>query len=425
MRKTLLAILALMLVCGLVGVAFGGGFWAGRLNQPPAATATVEVLTPEATVTVVPTPTLAPSPTPEVSATPVTSGTLDYALMEEVLGLLHNEFYGDIPDSETLTYGAIRGLLLTLDDPNTAFIEPDTARILNEDATGQFEGIGAWVNMREDGYLEIVRPMPGQPAEAAGIQAGDIIISVDGQKLLGLGLYEALNLIRGPRGTQVTLEIARQSEPDYLTFTITRARIDIPVVEYEMRDDGIAYIRLTEFDATAKNRVETALNELLPQNPVGVIFDLRDNPGGYLDQAIGVADLFLGDGLVLIERDSGGGVQRYSSYDGDIAEDIPLVVLVNGGSASASEIVSGAFQDRGRAPLIGEQTFGKGSVQRPHALSDGAQFRVTIAHWFTPDDHSIHGEGLTPNIVVPFPTDTPEGTDPQLQRAVDYLLQGE
>lgn len=387
-NKILVGIIGVALALGLLAGTFAGGILVGRATMRSTAA----------------------------------SGDVDYALLEQVLTILKQEYYGDIPDPATLSYGAIRGLLTTLDDPYTSFIEPDMARILREDSSGTFEGIGATVQMRDDGYLEVVRPLPGQPAEAAGIHAGDLVITVDGQSIVGMGLYEALGLIRGPAGSEITLEVLRQSEPDALTFTLTRARIELPIVEYEMRDDGIAYVRLTEFDSGATQRVQAALDDLLPQQPTGLIFDLRDNPGGYLSEAVGVADLFLGEGVILIQRDSAGGEQEWQSHDGDSGETIPMVVLINGSSASASEIVAGALQDRGRAPLLGEQSFGKGSVQSPHDLSDGSQFRVTIARWFTPHDHAIHGVGLTPDQVVPFPTDTPAGQDPQLDAAVHYLL---
>jgi len=197
----------------------------------------------------------------------------------------------------------------------------------------------------------------------------------------------------------------------------------MPIVESEMLDGEIAYLRLAEFDATAADRVQDALSELLENDPRALIFDLRDNPGGWLNQAIGVADIFLDEGLVATQRDSQGGEERYSSRSGDIGEQIPMVVLVNGGSASASEIVAGALQDRDRAVLIGTQTLGKGSVQLPNNLDDGSQLRITIARWFTPDEQDLHGNGLTPEIEAPYPSDTPEGEDPQLQRAIDYLIE--
>jgi len=414
MRKVVLGLIAFALVLMLSTAAFLGGLLVGRNTAAPLPSPTP----------VVPGSTVTPSPATG-SPTPTPDARLNYALLQETLDLINSEFYGKIPDASKLTYGAIRGMLNTLGDPYTSFIEPDVARIINEDASGQFEGIGATVRMREDGYLEVVRPLAGQPAEKAGLKAGDLIVEVDGKSIVGLGLYEALNLIRGKAGTQVTLKVLRKNEKDPLTFTITRARIEMPIVEYRMLDNGIGYISLSEFDAKATQRVDDAIKALQEQGMEALIFDLRDNPGGWLDQALGVADLFLKDGVIAIERSSDGQEQVFKAHAGDRAEAIRMVVLVNGGSASASEIVAGALQDRGRAILIGQNTLGKGSVQRPHDLSDGSQLRVTIARWFTPNDRSIHGNGLKPDIEVQIPENTPAGEDPQLQRALEYLQQGQ
>lgn len=431
MRKVLIIVGILVIVMGMTASAFAGGLlvgrWTATTKVPLAAPCPVSVVQPEDTAPVTgatPLPAATPQRPSEGNKPPIASTDIDYELIQEVMDLLDEQFYGEIPDRETLTYGAVRGMLGTLDDPYTSFIDPQITAILNEDASGTFEGIGAMVNMRDDGYLEIASLISGQPAEAAGVLPGDIILAVGDQSIVGLGLYEAISYIRGPAGTDAVLKIARADEEEPIIITVTRARIEVPVVEYRMVDEEIGYVLLTEFDANATDRVQSALKELARDNPKGLILDLRSNPGGWLDQAIKVSDLFLNKGLVAIERDSSGGEQRFYSYDGDLGEDIPMVVLVNAGSASASEIVAGALQDRGRAVLIGTKTLGKGSVQRPNALSDGAQLRVTIARWFTPNDNSIHGDGLIPDVEVEFPRDTPRGEDPQLQRAIEYLKQG-
>ncbi|HOU12482.1 MAG TPA: S41 family peptidase [Anaerolineae bacterium] len=426
MRKVLIIVgIAVIAIAMTIG-AFGGGFAVGRLTAnakapaAPSPSVTLEAATPEETVA--PPSTSAP-PTPRTPVVPA-SDDFDYQILQDVLKLLDQQFYGEIPDGKTLAYGAIRGMLLTLDDPYTSFIDPQVSAILNEDASGTFEGIGAMVNMRDDGYLEIASLIPGQPAEAAGVLPGDIILAVGDQSIVGLGLYEAISYIRGPAGTEAVLKIARPDVEEPIIITVVRAKIEVPVVDYKMLENDIAYVRLTEFDANAADKVNDALKELLAKKPKGLIFDLRANPGGWLDQAIKVSDIFLGKGLVAIERDSSGGEQRFYSYNGDLGEDIPMVVLVNAGSASASEIVAGALQDRERAVLIGTKTLGKGSVQRPNDLQDGSQLRVTIARWFTPKDKSIHGDGLEPDIEVEYPRDTPVGEDPQLDRAVEYLRSG-
>jgi carboxyl-terminal processing protease len=445
MKKALVIVGALVVIGALIVSAFAGGMVVGRMAGQDATPGVPETAVPTETEspaqndaplapeTALPDEDTDESPSPsedngeddraDVAPDVPSSEAFNYDLLQTVLDLLDEQFYGEIPDGEELAYGAVRGMLMTLDDPYTSFIEPRIATILSEDATGEFEGIGAMVSMREDGYLEISSLIPGQPAEAAGVQPGDIIVAVNGQDIVGLGLYEAISYIRGPANTEAELEIIRPTEPAPIFITVTRAKIEIPIIESELRDDGIAYIRLTEFDANATERVENEIRELLAQNPRAIIFDLRDNPGGWLNQAIGVADLFLDEGLVAIQRDSEGREQRFRSDTGQIAEDIPMVVLINPGSASASEIVAGAIQDRERGILIGTQTLGKGSVQLPNDLEDGSQLRVTIARWYTPNEQPLHDNGLTPDIEVPYPLDTPAGEDPQLERAVEYLLE--
>jgi len=373
-----------------------------------------------------PTPATPPTAAPVVTPPPPTRPEEEtFQLFWEVWDLLEQNYYGDLPDMQTVTYGAIRGMLSTLGDEYTSFIEPRIAAILNEDATGTFEGIGAFVHMREDGKLEIANVFPGQPAEQAGLQSGDLVLAVDGESIVGYSIYEAIALIRGPAGTEVTLLIERPGEEETFEVTVTRARIEIPLVETDMLEGDVAYIHLVDFSATATSQMEEALDELLTQNPAGLVLDLRDNPGGWLDQAVQVADLFLDEGVVLIERSADGSEETFHSWDGDQAEEIPLVVLVNGQTASAAEIVAGAIQARGRGVLVGTQTLGKGSVQRPYRLSDGSELRVTVARWFTPSDVAIHGQGLTPDIESALPEDLEPGEDPQLDRAVEYLLTGE
>jgi carboxyl-terminal processing protease len=402
---------------------FGSAYLLGRRGVLPtrSVTAPVDTQSPvpleeiekETSITPVPTP----APTNEDEET--------FQLFWEVWDLVQHNFYGELPDMPEMTYAAIRGMLSTLDDKYTAFMEPNVAAVLAEDATGEFEGIGAFVDVDEDGKLEIVQTFEGGPAEKVGILAGDRVLEVDSVSIVGSTLYEAIGLIRGPAGSEIVLLIEREGVSEPFEVTVTRARLEIPVIEVEMRDDGVGYIRLHEFSATASERMEEGLEELLAQEPRGIVFDLRQNPGGWLDQAVYVTDLFLDDGVIVVERWSDGDKRIFEANPGDIGEDVPLVVLVNGSSASASEIVAGALQDRERAILVGEATFGKGSVQRPFTLSDGSELRVTIALWFTPNDRAIHGQGLTPDIQVPWPEEGDPDVDPQLERAVEYLLTGE
>ncbi len=368
----------------------------------------------------------APTPQPtDETVTPFDAENSDFALFYEAWDIVEREFDGELPDNETLLYSAVAGSLETLGDEYTRFIPPDIAARLREDLGGSVEGIGAFVRENDEGLVEIVRPIDGQPADLAGLKPGDVIIGVDGESVVGQSLDEVILKVRGPRDTQVTLSIERAGETEPLEFTITRTRFEIPIIESEMLPENIAYVRLSEFNRNAEEKTLEALTSLLAQNPQGIIFDLRDNPGGFLDQSIAVADIFLGQSTVLFERNNQGLDQTFTADDGDIGETLPMVVLVNAGSASAAEIVAGAIQDNGRAVLIGEVTFGKGSVQQIHTLSDGSELRVTIARWYTPSNHSISGEGITPDIEVPSPEDLGGENDTQLQRAIEYILNGE
>jgi carboxyl-terminal processing protease len=431
-----------VLTAVIVAIIMGGlGFVTGFLTHtlvaadapPSASTIIVEITatpsvseappTREPSGEAEPEPDVEPTPVPTIEIPPETGTTFD--LFWEAWDLIQQDYYGELPTEEEMTYGAIRGALNTLDDPFTGFIEPEIAAINREDFSGSFEGIGAYVTMRDD-RLVIVNTFEGQPAEQAGLRRGDIVLQVDDTPIENMSIYEAIALIRGPAGTQVRLTVLREAEEPF-EVEITRASIDIPAVELEMREDGIAYVRLFEFGSDASVKLADALEEVLGQNPEGLILDLRGNPGGFLKEAILTAGLFLPEGEeVLIERLKDGTKRTSETSGAPVAPGIEMVVLVDGGSASASEIVAGALQDYDRAVLVGEQTFGKGSVQLLHELSNGAELRVTIARFFTPNDRAIHGEGLEPDIEVELTQEDLEADlDPQLDRAIEYLLNGQ
>ena len=360
-------------------------------NTLPAPSPAPGLPTPEPAVPTAPEPTKKATLTDEEAL----------RVLQEVWDLINAEFFGELPPPEERVYGAIRGMLETLDDDYTSFSEPSIAEIRRADASGTFEGIGALVTMNEENILEIVQPFEGSPAEEAGLRPGDLVLAVDGESIVGYGIFDAITLIRGPEGTEVTLTVQRgDGEP--FEVRIVRARLEIPVLESRMLEGDIGYVSLFEFSSPATSRLEETISELLEENAAALVLDLRGNPGGFLEQAVQVTDLFLDEGLVLIERRSDGKELEFTSTDEGLAQDIPLVVLVNGASASASEILAGAVQDRERGVLIGETTFGKGSVQILHTLSDGSELRVTIARWFTPNGRAIHGEGLAPDIEVPL-----------------------
>ncbi|MFZ1399535.1 MAG: S41 family peptidase, partial [Candidatus Promineifilaceae bacterium] len=348
---------------------------------------------------------------------------IDFGLFFEAWNLVEEGYDGDIPNNQEILYSALEGSLDTLGDEYTRFIRPEVAARLREDAGGSVEGIGAYVEETEEGQFRIVRPIPDQPADLAGLLPGDVVVAVNGESVDGISFDEVIMLVRGPRGTEVTLTILREDEPELLDFTITRVRFEIATVESEMLEGNIAYIKLTTFDQTATEKTVEALQTLLDQGAESVVFDLRDNPGGFLAQSISISDLFLADSVVLYERNTAGLDQVFRADTGDLGEGLPMVVLVNGGSASASEIVAGAIKDNGRAVLIGEVSFGKGSVQQVYQLSDGSEMRVTIARWYTPSNISIDKEGVTPDIIVEMEFDAEE--DIQLQRAIEYLQNGQ
>jgi carboxyl-terminal processing protease len=432
--KTVVLVVLVALLMGIGG--FVGGF--ALRSALPADLVAFPIQDPACSPQVL-LPTAVPSSTPASGIDPATAAPAeptaapaaespmteeDLELFWEAWQLVQEEFYGELPDKDSLTYGIIAGAVNTLGDPYTAFIEPKVAAILREDSSGSFQGIGAYVRM-VDGLLEIANTIADQPAEKAGLRAGDIILQVGDTVIENMSVYEAIGLIRGPAGTPVRLTIGREGEEPF-EVEVVRAKIDIQLVESQMRDDGIGYVSLSQFDQEASARLEAAIADLLEQNPKGLILDLRNNPGGYLNEAEMTAGLFLPrDTQILIERFKDGTERPYRTLGDPVAAEIPMVVLVDEGSASASEIVAGALQDLNRAVLIGQKTFGKGSVQLLHELSDGSELRVTVARWFTPNGRAIHGEGLTPDIVVEItPEDAEADRDPQLDRAVEYLLTG-
>jgi len=341
----------------------------------------------------------------------------------EAWRIIEDEYYTEQPlDYQAMTYGAARGMVASLGDPHTAFLTPEEADMFSQDLTGTFGGIGVTITPTDDGFVQVVKLIPGGPAEKTVLQPGDVVLAVDGTSIHGMSQNEAIALIRGEVGTQVTLRVRHEGQE--MDLTLTRAIIAIPVTERKMLDNNIAYLYVGEFNARAADLVKTDLTDLLKHEPRGLILDLRGDPGGYLHIVEQVADEFLPEGVLVIERSSTGAESRRNTTASGLAESIPLVVLVDGGSASASEILAGAVQDRGRGVLIGEQTYGKGSVQVTERLSDRSAVAVTIRRWFTPADRAIDGKGLTPDIVVEYTEeDAKAGRDPQLDRAIKYLME--
>lgn len=342
----------------------------------------------------------------------------------QVYNLIRNEYLNrgeTTPDS--LVNGAIKGMMDTLGDQFSAYMDPETYPLMNSDLSGEVEGIGAVVETLEDTQeIRIVNVLEGSPAEAAGLQSGDIFIKVDGEDITGMSQLEVVTKVRGPEGSTVTLTMRRGEEE--LEFTVVRERITIPTVEWKMLDNNIGYIKLRDFSVNAREQLDSALQDLDVNNLDGLVLDVRGNPGGLLSTAIDIASAFIKDGTVLVEDFGGGNAQTFSANGNYIGISIPMVLLVDQNSASASELLAGALQDNHRATIVGVTTFGKGTVQTWQPLVNGGGVRLTIARWLTPDGNWIHEQGITPDVIVEWPQeDRDPDNDPQLNAAIEQLLQ--
>jgi carboxyl-terminal processing protease len=335
----------------------------------------------------------------------------------EVLAHVQKHYVEDVK-SKDLVYGAIRGMLSTL-DPHSAFMPPDVYKEVQVETKGEFGGVGIQIGMK-DNHLTVILPIEGTPAERAGVKAADVIMKVNNETTKDMTLMDAVQKMRGPKGTKVTLTIQREGLPEPLVFVLTREIIKIESVKSKIIDGNIGYIKLTQFqDQTAKD-MSTALKKLRDQKMQSLILDLRNNPGGLLNAAIDVSEQFVGlNRLIVYIKTREGRKDDYVSHIKDQPEDYPMIVLVNEGSASASEIVAGALQDWGRAVIVGVETFGKGSVQTILPLVDGSGLRLTTAKYYTPKGRSIHGVGIAPDIVV---KGKQTGTAPIRERDLDKNL---
>lgn len=342
----------------------------------------------------------------------------------EAWELVHTQYVDQPVDDLALMRGAIRGMLEALGDQHTSYMDPEEFTDANAGLEGTYEGIGAYVDTSGD-YLTIISPIKNSPAEAAGLRPGDQIIAIDGEDMTGIQPELARRRVLGPAGSVVVLTVSREGEPDPIIFEIKRAQIVVASVEYEMLENNIGYIKLNTFGDTTSREMREALEEVMSNNPRGLILDLRNNGGGYLQTAVDIASQFIPEGVVLIERYGDGKEDVYEARRGGLATEVPLVVLVNEGSASASEIVAGAIQDYERGKLVGKTTFGKGSVQIWNPLSDNqGAVRVTIAKWLTPLERTIHEVGLAPDFEVELTEDDfLAERDPQLDKAIEVLEQ--
>ena len=363
-------------------------------------------------------------PTISVSApAPKDGEPFQFGVFWEAWQLVQKEYYRDSAvDPTKLTYGAIKGMIDALGDPYSSFATPEHAKINEEDMRGSFDGIGVVVELRDKKLTVVAPSADDSPGAKAGIKPGDVIVKVDDRETANMTLLEAVSFIRGPRGTKVRLTIVREGEAEPLVIEIVRQEIKSVLVRSNLLEGGIGYVKMNGFASPTAAELTQAVKKLMQQNPKALILDLRDNPGGLLYTAVDVASIFLREGVVLYEEARDGTTTPLNVKKGAIAPDIPMVVLINKGSASASEIVAGALQDHGRAILVGENSFGKDTVQNVHELSDKSSVRITIARWLTPKKQEIHEVGLAPDIKVELTAEHMKaGQDPQLDAAVEYL----
>ena len=392
-------------------VVFSGGFAAGYLVKENVPVDFLSAPT-------------APTPAPEMSeATPDDLNTL-FAPFWESWQIVHDDYVDQPVDDLALMQGAISGMLDSLGDQHTSYMDPNQYTQANSSMEGSYNGIGAWVDSTGD-YLAIVSPMPGSPAEEVGLKPGDLVIAIDGEDMTGIDGDLVIRKVLGEAGTTVEITIQRKGETDPLIFEVTRAHISIPSVEGELLEGNVGYVHIFTFGVNTTPELRATLEDLLEQGAEGFVVDFRNNGGGYLTTAIEVASEFLpADEVVLYEQYGDGTRDTHLAIKGGLVTDMPIVLLVNEGSASASEVVAGAIQDLERGELVGMTSFGKGSVQNwiPLNNEQGA-VRVTIAKWLTPAERTIHEIGLEPDVVVEITEEDIEAErDSQLDKAVEVLL---
>jgi len=402
-KKIGLSLIALVVLSG----AFTGGFFAGHSKGAAQDTAKAIAYSPQAT---------------QAAADSSTTGAaLDFNLYWQIWDDLQSNYVDKTKvTDQALFYGSLKGLAEAAGDPYTVFMDPKEAKDFASGLSGKFDGIGAEVGMRNN-IITIIAPLDGTPAKAAGLRAGDKIYAINGQSTVSMTVDEAVNLIRGDKGTKVTITIIRGTDKPK-DYTITRDTIIVKSVTTTMRPDGLMVIRVSSFGDDTVNLFNQAVSQALTKNPKGIILDLRNNPGGYLESAVALASAWVPEGPVVAEQFGGNKRNEYPALGHASLQNFPTVVLVNGGSASASEILAGALRDYKKATLVGETTFGKGSVQTLEDFTDGSALKVTIARWLTPAGDFINEKGLKPNVEVVFTqANIDKNQDPQMDKAVQIL----
>jgi len=367
--------------------------------------------------------------TQETQETPAEDKVVDAGLINKLANLeeiINVYYYQDDVPMEDLENGVYRGLLDAVGDPYTVYYTPEEIKELMEQTQGIYYGIGCYVGLDETtNCTKVVKAIPGTPAEEAGLRPDDIIYEVDGVSTYNKDLNSVVALIKGEEGSKVTLTIIRQGESDYLYIDVERRKVESPTVEHEMLEDGMAYIQITEFDSVTVDQFADALATVKESDMEGLIIDLRANPGGSLDAVVDIAEMLLPEGLIVYTEDKHGNRQEYAC-DGTREFKYPLVLLVDGNSASASEILAGAVQDYGIGTLVGTTTFGKGIVQQVVNLSDGSAVKITVSSYYTPSGKNIQGTGIEPDVECEFDGEAYYGEeqfDNQLDKAKQVLAE--
>ena len=346
---------------------------------------------------------------------------VDFKMFWNIWGLVKKTYYKQPLDDKKLFYGAIKGMVSATEDPYTVFFDPVDAESFKSSLNGTFEGIGAEIGIRDD-QLQIIAPLPGTPAEKAGILPGDKIVKIDDLETTNMTIEKAVTLIRGEKDSTVVLTIFREGEKELLEIPIIRGKIVVDSLKWEIdKKTNIAFVSIYTFNDDTNRLFNKAVDDLVDQKVKGIVLDLRNNPGGLLTTAIDISSAWTGFKPVVIEKEM-GGENSFKGHQTARLVGIPTVILVNGGSASASEIVSGALQDYNLATIIGTQTFGKGSVQDYRELSDGSAIKITIAEWLTPLGRGINKKGITPDIIIDYTLENfNEQKDPQKDKAIEII----
>lgn len=348
---------------------------------------------------------------------------VDFSLFWEAWNLLNDKYVDTAKlDRQKMIYGAISGMVKAVGDPFSSFMDPEESQQFSQDLEGMFEGIGIEIGMKND-ILTVISPLADSPAEKAGLRAGDKILKVGDKLATDMTIDEAVSMIRGPKGTEISLAILHEKSNTPVEVKIVRDQINVKSVKLEWKDNGIAVVKISKFGDDTVSGMNQAASQIVSQKAKGIILDLRNNPGGYLEAAIDVSSKFIPQGkIVVFEEERGAGKKDYPARGGDILDGIPVVVLVNGGSASASEITAGALRDDLGTELIGKKTFGKGSVQELEKLTGGSNLRVTIARWLTPNGDYIMEKGIDPTIDIDLTdADYNADRDPQMDKAMEVI----